>query len=245
MHLSDCFLEIFTFIRFVADSPEMGQADYGQVREDVSRLIVRAQERADDAGYSFELFDQARFAVFAWADETVLCSSWSEVREWLKLPLQREYYGTANAGEEFFERLDVLLSEKNSPESEGFFDDFADDIEPEQTRVANGNVEVLEVYALCLSLGFIGVYFSDPDSDRLARLRNDCIARVLGRQEEDGASVFPAAYGSGEKSSRKPKYRRVFDLISLVFFILPLLVMAGMFFAYRGLLEYSLSLWLG
>ncbi|OEU66690.1 MAG: type IV secretion protein DotU [Desulfovibrio sp. S3730MH75] len=246
MHLSDCFLELFTFIRLVTDSQGQVDADYDTVRKDISVLIERLEERALDNGFSSEEFDEARFAVFAWVDETVLCSSWVGTREWLKLPLQREFYGTANGGEEFFERLDVLLGAREKPVDETLFADFAKESEKESFgEDLNGNVEVLEVYTLCLSLGFTGVHFNDSDFSRLDQLREDGLARLVGKQDVDGLSAFPQSYGSGKEAKRKSNYGRVFDPLSILFFLLPMLVVAGVFFAYKGLLEYSLNLWLG
>ncbi|CCO24168.1 DotU family type IV/VI secretion system protein [Maridesulfovibrio hydrothermalis] len=247
MHLSDCFLELFTFIRFLADSPEMADAEYDAVHEDVSKLIERLEQRADKCGFAPDLFDKARFAVFAWVDEAVLCSSWSGTRQWLRHPLQREYYGTTNAGEEFFERLDMLLDGNHVPVDESLFADLEKDSNENAPagKIENANSEVLEVYTLCLSLGYTGKYFSESDTERLDKLRNDCIARIMGKQGGNGLAAFPAAYGTGEKALRTSQYGRVFDPLSIVFIVLPVLVVAGVFFAYRGLLEYSLNLWLG
>ncbi|WP_027722027.1 DotU family type IV/VI secretion system protein [Maridesulfovibrio zosterae] len=249
MHLSDCFMEVFTYVRLLVDSPEMADAEYAVVREDMNRLIERMDDKFDESPFSTEKFEQARFAVFAWVDETVLCSSWSGTRQWLAKPLQREYYGTTNAGEQFFERLRMLLGENIDPVDESLFSDFEGDGVNNAKDSSSGSAgvnDVIEVYALCLSLGYTGMYFSDQDSERLAKLRTDCVARIMGRQQNgEELSAFPLSYGSGTKAARKSGYRRILDPVSLIFFILPVLVVTGIFFAYRGLLEYSLNLWLG
>lgn len=244
MHLSDTFLELFTFIRYVTDPSQVVDADYATVRDDVSRLIRRMEDRAADRGVPPERFDMARFAVFAWVDEAVLCSSWPGARQWLKSPLQREYYGTVNAGEEFFERLDGLLGNKMAERDKHLLPEFAEEVEQEVPNKVSMD-QVLEVYTQCLALGFTGMYFHEGDSSRLDKLRRDCIDRIVGRQGGNGLSAFPDAYGSGAAVPEKSRYGRVFDPLSILFFLLPLLVVAGIFFAYRGLLRYSLSLWFG
>ncbi|WP_432738114.1 DotU family type IV/VI secretion system protein [Maridesulfovibrio sp. FT414] len=247
MHLADCFIELFAYIRLLTGSPEMSGAEYDAVRTDVTAIIKRLDDKVDRLDVSDELFDDARFAVFAWADEAVLCSGWTGVRDWLRHPLQREYYGTANGGEEFFERLEKLLSGQGGPVDSSIFADFGKEGDPEAEGVAlqNGASEVLEVFALCLSLGFTGKYFSESDGPRLQTLRRNCIARIPGRAAESGEPAFPQSYGTGRPASRKCCYGRVFDPIAMIFFILPLLVIGGMYLAYRGLLENSLKLWLG
>ncbi len=246
MHLSDCFLELFTFIRLITDSQGQGDADYDSVRKDTSVLIELLEKKALDNGFSSEEFDEARFAVFAWADETVLCSSWAGTREWLKLPLQREFYGTANAGEEFFKRFDALLGSKKKSVDEPLLANFAkESVTDSLDRGLNGSVEVLEVYTLCLSLGFTGVHFNDSDSSRLDQLRKDGLARLVSKQDTEGIFAFPQSYGLSKNAKRKSNYGRVFDPLAILFFLLPMLVVTGVFFAYKGLLENSLNLWLG
>ncbi|NDV23337.1 DotU family type IV/VI secretion system protein [Desulfovibrio sp. JC022] len=245
MHLSDCFLELFTYIRLLTGSPEMVGVEYGQVRDDVRGLISRMDDRSDLLDIPAGLYDDARFAVFAWADEAVLVSKWEGVREWLKHPLQREFYGTANAGEEFFERLDKLFNRNNGPVDQSLFADMEKEGEDPANANGNGLVEVLEVYALCLSLGYTGKYFSESGESRLEELRRECVARIPGSDTADGGPAFPQSYGTGESAPRKCCYGRVFDPVSLVFFLLPVLVTGGMYLAYKVLLEHSLKLWFG
>ena len=244
MHLSDVFLELFTYVRYLTDSPEMADAEYEAVRADMDALIGRLEGRARRAKASAEQFDMARFAVFAWVDEAVLCSTWTGTRQWLKRPLQREYYDTANAGEEFFERLDGLLGSAEGTGDQSLLADFAREVDQDKTPDAKA-AEVLEVYALCLGLGFTGMHFSDAGRDALERLRTDCVARIVGRQGRAGLSAFPEAYGSGPPKGDQSGYWRVFDPLSIVFAALPILVVAGVYLAYRGLLEHGLNLWFG
>ena len=70
----------------------------------------------------------------AFLDETIISSEWSEKNEWLAEPLQIKLFDTFNAGEEFFTNMSNLR---------------------QRTTV---NKDVLEIYYLCLSLGFKGKY---------------------------------------------------------------------------------------
>ncbi|WP_321405202.1 DotU family type IV/VI secretion system protein [Maridesulfovibrio sp.] len=245
MHLSDCFLELFTYIRLLTGTPELAGADYEQVREDVRTLIARMDDRSDLLGVSEDIYNDARFAVFAWADEAVLVSNWSGVREWLKHPLQREFYATSNAGEEFFERLDKLFNRNNGPVDQSLFADMQkEDAGPENGKV-NRETEVLEVYALCLSLGYTGKYFSESGEEHLKKLRRECVARISGGGRTLGGTAFPKSYGTGETAPRRCCYGRILDPVALIFLILPVLITGGMYLAYKVLLEHSLQLWFG
>ncbi len=76
---------------------------------------------------------EARYALVAFIDEQVLKSSWSGRAEWMSQPLQLIFYREYTAGENFFVRLRSLLQSGSRPLA-------------------------LEVYYLCLALGFRGAY---------------------------------------------------------------------------------------
>jgi type VI secretion system protein ImpK len=79
------------------------------------------------SGVAVETFREARFAVLSWIDEMFLNSNWPQRNQWQHMMLT--YYGTLNAGEEFFRHLEQRPSPLN---------------------------DVREIYYLCLSLGFQG-----------------------------------------------------------------------------------------
>jgi len=95
-----------------------------------------ATDKALAAGYSSSDARDATFAVVAFLDESVLNSQNPIFADWLRKPLQEELFGTHIAGEVFFQRLNDLLGRSDSA-------DLAD---------------ILEVYYLCLLLGFCGRY---------------------------------------------------------------------------------------
>jgi type VI secretion system protein ImpK len=74
---------------------------------------------------------EARYAIVAFIDDRVLHSNWAGRAEWMKNPLQLQLYREYAAGENFFARMRALLH-RNAPSA------------------------ALEVYYLCLALGFIG-----------------------------------------------------------------------------------------
>ena len=128
---------------------EFGDAEV--LRERTRRLLRQAERAAQDAGYDRDDTREASFAVVAFLDETIQRSGWSDREQWLAQPLQLELYDRNDAGEEFFARLDDLRGK------------------------ASERVDVLEVYYLCLALGFRGRYeFLPPGEHR------DLVAAVYG-----------------------------------------------------------------
>jgi len=80
------------------------------------------------------VMQEVKFALTAMCDEFVMSSGAHFRMDWMSRPLQLEFFGNNRAGEEFFERLSAL---RNGGESK-----FA----------------ALEVYYICLQLGFEGIY---------------------------------------------------------------------------------------
>jgi type VI secretion system protein ImpK len=97
----------------------------------------------------------AQYAIAAFLDEIILSSDWSRREEWSARPLQLEYFNDDMAGENFYAKLDALRGTKESEE-----------------------LDVLQVYATCLALGFKGK-LSDPRSREKPRLLVVEIVREL------------------------------------------------------------------
>ncbi|MEJ7712175.1 MAG: DotU family type IV/VI secretion system protein [Pyrinomonadaceae bacterium] len=79
-------------------------------------------------------FSLQSLALAAFVDETMLVADFPLRDEWEKYPLQLEYFGEHLAGIKYFDRLEELL--KNT----------------------EANADALEVYYLCLLLGYKGKY---------------------------------------------------------------------------------------
>ncbi|HEY2852649.1 MAG TPA: DotU family type IV/VI secretion system protein [Gemmatimonadaceae bacterium] len=111
-------------------------ADAESFRTGIKQVLAAADQEARQAGYGADDVRLALFAVIAFLDETVLNSRQAMFADWPRRPLQEEVFGVHMAGELFFQYLQQLLGR---PDSE----DLAD---------------ILEVYELCLLLGFKGRY---------------------------------------------------------------------------------------
>ncbi len=214
MSLLDCFVELIAYIAYFGKTVPVRQVSYEQVKTDVAHLVDKAQDSFQQSRLPQDDFDQARFAVFAWIDEVVLSSNWSERGKWQGEQLQRTYYQTTEAGELFFDRLNQLR--------------------PQQ-------LEVREVYTLCLALGFSGRYCNPGDEFLLEQLKNSNL-KLLGPESAvhpaEQELLFPAAYvregGAGKNAF---KDRRVSSLKWIVGATLPVLLYWGLFFIYRFVLD--------
>ena len=115
----------------LASAREMPPTDVLQRR--ISALFEEMNRKCRDAGISEEDARDARYAITAFADEQIFRSAWPGRQEWMSQPLQLLYFNENTAGEGFFQRLAALQQRPD-------------------------RAHVLEVYYLCLALGFQGQY---------------------------------------------------------------------------------------
>jgi type VI secretion system protein ImpK len=214
MRLADCFTDLIAYTAFVTQSPDSGQASFEQVDANIRRLVADSESMCEKGGFTPNDYDLARFAVFAWVDETILSSTWPGKNRWLGEQLQRRYYETSDAGKQFFERLNT--------------------IGPHQ-------IDVREVYYICLSMGFAGQYINEGDDYLLDQLRTSNLKLLTGSSmgvpDVRKMTLFPNGYQSDTplSDSRMPRMRR-FTPFTLISVVSPLVLYATLFFVYRFIL---------
>ncbi|HEX7239600.1 MAG TPA: DotU family type IV/VI secretion system protein [Longimicrobiaceae bacterium] len=135
-------------------------ADAALFRGQVKQLLAATDHDARRLGYDAGHVRLAIYAYIAFLDESVLNSGQPAFASWPRQPLQEEVFGDHMAGETFFRNLEELLGRQDS-------EDVAD---------------VLEVYHLCLLLGFRGRYAGGErgGAEGLAAAAQDKVRRVRG-----------------------------------------------------------------
>ncbi len=138
-----------------------GVTDAQAFRLHTREALKTAANQALSAGYPQDYVKYATFVAVAFLDESVLNSQNPIFADWLRKPLQEELFGTHIAGEVVFQNLDQLMSASDSQ-------DLAD---------------LLEVYHLCLLLGFCGRYSVGNRGELAHRINQvaDKIRRIRGR----------------------------------------------------------------
>jgi type VI secretion system protein ImpK len=136
-------------------------------RSHVRQLLSAADQEARNRGYSGEDARLATFAVVAFLDESVLNLHNPVFADWPRKPLQEELFGGHVAGEIFFQSLQRLL-ERN-----------------ESAQLA----DVLEVYQLCVLLGYRGKYGAGGQAELKSLM--DTLAQKIRRIRKDGGQLSP------------------------------------------------------
>jgi|SRR5581483_3680129 len=137
-NLAAIYQEILTVIVRLRSNRQPIQ-DAASFRDGIRSSLAAAEQQGVRRGYSGEDVRVATFAVVAFLDESVLNSGNPLFADWHRKPLQEELFGVHIAGEIFFRNIDRLLARPDSAQTE----------------------ELLEVYELCLLLGFRGRFSAD------------------------------------------------------------------------------------
>jgi type VI secretion system protein ImpK len=123
--------------------------------------LKAAMEQAKTLGYSSEMIQFSVFALVAFLDESVLKLQSPIFADWSQRPLQEELFGHHRAGEVFFDNLRGLLARQD----------------------AHDVADCLEVYWLCLLLGYRGRYAlgRGGEIEIYVRQIRDKISRIRGQ----------------------------------------------------------------
>ncbi|MCA1784817.1 MAG: DotU family type IV/VI secretion system protein, partial [Desulfobacteraceae bacterium] len=136
MRLADCFTDMISYTILLLKKTDREHISFDQAVAHMDRLINDSESLFAHTGIPREDYDLARFAVFAWIDESIMRSTWEGSRHWQGHQLQRRFFQTADAGELFFQKLNMIGPHQNP---------------------------VREVYYICLALGFSGQYHRQGD----------------------------------------------------------------------------------
>ena len=156
-------------------------------------------------GYSAEDVQEADFAIVAFLDETILTAQDGSASEWAGKSLGEELYNQRSAGELFFKRLETLRANRDSQDL----------------------AEVLEVYYLCLLLGYEGKFAGDSKAELQLLMSNlrERIERIFGQSPgfSPDAALPDELIESGRVTDPLDKQVKLFALAALIFAVLCLI----------------------
>jgi type VI secretion system protein ImpK len=156
-NLALAFEEVFTaIVRLRYNRQAVPDAESFRAR--IRQALRIAEQEARSRGYSAEDVKKAIFALVAFLDESALSSGNPAFANWPSAPMQAELYGHQLGGDIFFQELQKTMARGDSHES----------------------ADLLEIYYLCLLLGFKGRYAAGGDLRSIMAGIQEKIRRVRG-----------------------------------------------------------------
>jgi type VI secretion system protein ImpK len=185
--------EAFTVaVRLRANRQVAASAD--AFRAQIKQLLASTDRDARRMGYDGDTARLAIYAYIAFLDESVLNSAQPMFSGWSQQPLQEEVFGDHVAGENFFRHLADLLARQDS-------EDLAD---------------LLEVYLLCLLLGFRGRYGANPGAlHGITVSVQDKIRRIRGGGTLPFAPAWALPVNESAPAGRDPWMPKLFIALAV------------------------------
>lgn len=155
----------------------------------LSKLQAYLEEQSMKAGYGGDSFAQnfyqeAQFIMVALADEVFLNLNWPGKAYWESNILEQRFYGTHSAGQTFFDKLDLLIANRDPVK-----------------------VELAVIFLNALGLGFQGKYRHIKDGQILENYRKALFTFINRRAPylfDKKIHLFPDTY-SHTLEGREPK----------------------------------------
>ena len=170
-------------------------------RECIKQFLTAFERGATRMNASAEDVYACKYAFCATVDEAVLMSGFKIKEAWQRLPLQVQFFGEQLAGEQFFEKLEELR------------------------RQGAPRVQAMEVFHMCLLLGFQGKYLIEG-SEKLGYLTarlGDEIARIKGQ-----GSGFAPNWAAPDRIQHQLKNELPLWVVGSVFGLMALLAFIGL-----------------
>ena len=166
-NLALVFQELFTVIERLRSNRQT-VTDANSFRHQIREALKAADVEGRKRGYAAEEIQLATFAMVAFLDESILNLRNPVFADWPRQPMQEELFGHHVAGEVFFQNVQKLLGQTDS-------------------QVL---ADVLEVYYLCLLLGFAGRYSVGGRGELRGTL--DAIAAKINRIRGGPGDISPS-----------------------------------------------------
>jgi type VI secretion system protein ImpK len=164
-------------------------------RRRTKATLQEIERVAVSAGYDGRDVKETHFAVVAFLDSVVLHSNEPVRAEWERKTLQEEMFGQSDAGVAFFERLEHFRSRRDSEQL----------------------ADILELYLLCLLLGFEGRYSGGlrGELESIIEKVRRRIVDIRGRPQQLSPSASLAPHVTPAKPPAPPPRPNRFRLLTL------------------------------
>lgn len=176
-----------------------------RVNSKYRRAILAAFDEMERKAFEMKIpmqkVKEAKYALASYIDESVLTSNWPGRMEWMSKTLQLEFFGEHVGGETFFKHLDALR------------------------RAGERFVDVLEVYYICLQLGFEGMYRL-RGLEQLMALQVDLRSQIEGHRKYADNRLSPNGVPT---EGLIAQMRR-----EIPYWVIGVMTIAAVFFTYLG-----------
>ncbi len=178
--------------------------DVGGLHQRLQSELREFEARLRDQGLRQEQLLSARYLMCSVLDEAVLNTPWGSESPWAQRTLLSVFHGETSGGEKSFLILDKLR------------------------QTPSDNLHLIELFYICISLGFEGRYrFNPRGKEALEQLRDELFSIIRRHRGDYERSLSPSWMGLGSSKSQLTEF--------LPLWFVAVLMVAILFFSYTGL----------
>lgn len=187
VNAASTLIAVFEKTRVAARHPDVAGLHKRVVNE------IRAfEQNSKDAGVKPEIILAARYLLCSALDEAVMHTPWGGESAWGQRTMLSIYHGETQGGEKCFLILDRML------------------------KAPSENLHMLELFYICISLGFEGKYrLVHRGRDQLETLRDDLFRTIRTYRGEFERSLSGNWYGVGQGRRALAHYVPMWVLVSI------------------------------
>ena len=178
---------------------DKGASTSQDLRAKLAQAFSDFERRCYEAQLDSGTISDVKYAIAAFVDEKVMSSAWPHKLTWMGKPLQLEYFGDNLAGEGLFQKLGKLR------------------------QSGDRHIDALEVYYLCLQLGFEGMYRM-RGLEQLQALQVDLRTQIADSRNRVPRTLSPHGLSAG---SFMDKVQR-----EIPYWVIAVVTLAVIFLAY-------------
>ena len=180
---------------------KQGPSDADAFRANIKEFLTGVERGATRLGSAAEDVHLCKYAFCATVDEAILMSQFKVRETWQRQPLQLQFFGEQLAGEQFFVKLEALR------------------------REGSARVQILEVFHMCLLMGFQGKYLIEGTEklNYLTARLGDEIAHLKGTR-----AGFAPHWAPPDQIRNRLKHEVPLWVIGSVFALLGLVAFTAM-----------------
>lgn len=166
--------KLMTAVIKLRAAQELGSLE--ELRDRLKKSLKSWEQDCRRADVPQKDINLAKFALVAFIDETLIASNWSEKETWTAAPLQAELFNRSDAGREFFVLIEQLRKSRQP------------------------HPGVLQVFYLCLALGFEGQHQDEP---RELQTLLEALQPEIAGSAETPAVISPHGRPEQEKTAAR------------------------------------------
>lgn len=164
-----------------------------EIRRQLETLLTNQYKELGSSrgGYAARYYEEAQYIMVALADEIFINLNWWGKEEWEDNLLESLMYNTQDAGDKFFENLDIFLEKPPAPQT----------------------TDMAALYLIALGLGFKGRYKDSGHEATLSKYKERLYRYITSEDTEllhNQSHLFPLAYDqiiSDRQSPMMPNIR--------------------------------------